>query len=79
MKKTTDHQGEIQSLALGSAYLDYCVKQGWLTKSGEGDNAQYVLTPKGEKKLANAPLNFDLSKMTSKGDQTKRKKRRRRF
>lgn len=80
MKKTTgEEQRVIHPLALGSAYLDYCVKQGWLAREGEGERAQYVLTPAGEKKLANAPLNFDLSKMTSKGDQTRRRKRRRRM
>jgi len=79
MKKTAGESRTIHPLALGAAYLEYCVKQGWLAKTGEGDSAQYMLTPSGEKKLANAPLNFDLSKMTSKSDQTKRKKRRRRF
>ncbi|MEE9553394.1 MAG: hypothetical protein V3W18_03765 [candidate division Zixibacteria bacterium] len=78
MKKTTGENRRIDSLELGTAYLEYCVKQGWLVKIGEGDAMQYELTPEGEKKLANAPLNFDLSKMTSKGDQTKRKRRRRR-
>jgi len=79
MKKRTGESRAIHPLALGAAYLEYCVKQGWLAKTGEGDRAQYSLTPAGEKKLANAPLNFDLSKMTSKGDQTKRKRRRRRI
>lgn len=81
MKKITVRGEEktIRSLELGTAYLDYCVKQGWLTKTGEGERAQYSLTPKGEKKLANAPLNFDLSEMTSKGDQTRRRKRKRRI
>ena len=80
MKKTTEGEHRtIHPLALGAAYLEYCVKQGWLAKAGEGDKAQYTLTPAGEKKLANAPLNFDLSKMTSSGDQTKRKRRRRRI
>lgn len=79
MKKTAGKKETIKSLELGSAYLEYCVKQGWLVKSGEGDRAQYNLTPAGEKKLANAPLNFDLSEMTSKGDRTRRRKRRRSF
>ena len=79
MKKVTGENRRIDSLELGTAYLEYCVKQGWLVKTGEGGAAQYELTPSGEKKLANAPLNFDLSKMTSKGDQTKRKRRRRKI
>lgn len=68
---------EKNPLAPGSAYLDYCVKQGWLVKSGEGDSATYELTPEGEKKLANVPLNFDLSTL-EKGEKEPRKKYRRR-
>ncbi len=62
----------INPLALGAAYLEYCVKQGWLTRIGEGETAQYELTPRGEKKLANVPFNFDLSKLTSSVEKKKR-------
>jgi hypothetical protein len=65
----------VNPLALGAAYLEYCVKQGWLTKLGEGDTAQYKLTPLGQKKLANVPFNFDLSKLTTSAEKKKRKHR----
>ncbi|MCP4582557.1 MAG: hypothetical protein GY839_13190 [candidate division Zixibacteria bacterium] len=61
---------------LGPAYLDYCVKKGWLTKTGEGSKAQYELTETGKKKLDNVSLNFDLSAITSKGDGPKKRRKR---
>jgi predicted transcriptional regulator len=61
----------INPFALGAAYLDYCVKQGWLAKKGEGQAAQYELTELGQKKLANVPFNFDLSKLTKSGEKKK--------
>jgi DNA-binding PadR family transcriptional regulator len=60
---------------LGSAYLDYCVKQGWLVKSGEGDAATYQVTPEGEKKLANVSINFDLSSVDKVDKEPRRKYR----
>jgi hypothetical protein len=72
MQDFSDHDRAINPLALGVAYLDYCVKQGWLDKIGEGDTAQYKLTPRGEKKLAKVPFNFDLSKLTKSGEKKKR-------
>lgn len=77
MEEYTDEGQEVNPLALGVAYLDYCVRQGWLTKSGEGDKAQYSLTPDGKKKLADVPFNFDLSALTKKGEEPKRRRRRR--
>jgi DNA-binding PadR family transcriptional regulator len=62
-------------LALGSAYLDYCVKQGWLEKTGEGA-AQYSLTEKGKKKLSNVSFNLDLSVIASRRDNTKKRRKR---
>jgi hypothetical protein len=68
---------EVNPLALGAAYLDYCVRQGWLEKVGDGQSAQYELTPAGEKKLAEVPFNFDLSKITRSGNPDKKKRRHR--
>ena len=65
------------SLAPGSAYLDYCVKQGWLIKNGEGECAIYMMTPEGEKKLSKASLNFDLSKIEKIDKESPRKYKRR--
>ncbi len=78
MDKHHDNDQPDEPLATRSAYLDYCVKQGWLIKSGAGEQATYSVTPLGEKKLADAPLNFDLSKVTRMADQPKRKRRSRR-
>jgi len=69
---------EKNPLELGSAYLDYCVKQGWLIKNGEGDSATYELTPEGEKSLADVPFNFDLSALEKIEKEPRRKYRRRR-
>ncbi len=77
MEEYSGEGQEVNPLALGAAYLDYCVRQGWLTKTGEGDTAQYSLTPDGEKKLADVPFNFDLSALTRTGEEPKRRKRRR--
>jgi hypothetical protein len=63
-------------LALGSAYLDYCVKQGWLVKAGDGPNAQYSLTETGKKKLSNVTFNLDLSVISKRRDNTKKRRKR---
>lgn len=82
MKKKDDTGTGIQfdsrldSFTLGPAYLDYCVKKGWLVKKGEGDTAQYDLTEIGKKKLDNVSLNFDLSAIIEKGDGPKKKRKR---
>jgi hypothetical protein len=77
MKKIIGNDTEENSLAPGSAYLEYCVRQGWLVKNGEGESAIYELTPEGEKKLANTPFNFDLSKLEKAGRDSLRKYKRR--
>ena len=69
---------DVRSLAPGSAYLEYCVKQGLLVKKGEGDAATYEMTPEGEKKLANVSINFDLSTMEHIKKPARRKYKRRR-
>ncbi len=61
---------------LGPAYLDYCVKKGWLIKTGDEPQAQYELTDLGRKKLDNVSLNFDLSAIVAKGDGPKKKRKR---
>ncbi len=77
MEELFNQNREVNPLALGAAYLDYCVKQGWLMKVGEGQAAQYELTPEGEKKLAEVPFNFDLSKITRRGEPDKKKRKHR--
>jgi hypothetical protein len=43
--------GPINPFAIGGGFLDYCVKQGWLIKSGTGRNVRYYVTESGEKAL----------------------------
>ena len=64
------------SFSLGPAYLDYCVRKGWLEKTGEPPNEQYTVTEAGKKKLGDVQFNFDLSTIISKGDGAKKKRRR---
>lgn len=78
MEEHYDEGQTINPLALGAAYLDYCVKKGWLAKTGDGDRVQYILTPDGEKKLSNVPFNFDLTKLSGAGEKRKRKRKRHR-
>jgi hypothetical protein len=75
MEEFSHQNREVNPFALGAAYLEYCVRQGWLTKTGEGQTAQYELTTIGEKKLAEVPFNFDLSKLTTASEKKKRKHR----
>ena len=65
-----------EAFSLGPAYLDYCVRKGWLKKTGDDDNPRYDITEKGKKKLGDVQLNFDLSAILSKGDGPKKKQRR---
>jgi DNA-binding PadR family transcriptional regulator len=69
-----EHQAD--SLGLGPAYLDYCVRKGWLEKIGEPPFEQYEITEIGRKKLGDVSFNFDLSAIISKGDEPKKKRRR---
>ncbi len=71
-----DGPGE-NPLAPGSAYLEYCVRQGWLVKKGKGESATYELTPEGEKKLADVSFNFDLSRLEKVEKEPTRKYKRR--
>jgi DNA-binding PadR family transcriptional regulator len=61
---------------LGPAYLEYCVRKGWLKKTGEPPLEQYEMTEAGKKKLGHVRLNFDLSAINSKGGGLKKKRRR---
>jgi hypothetical protein len=65
------HDDDIMSL--GPAYLEYCVKKGWLEKRGDEPNVRYEITDKGTSKLGHVQLNFDLSAITSKGKGPKKK------
>jgi DNA-binding PadR family transcriptional regulator len=78
MKQTGGNERGGDSLAPGSSYLEYCVRQGWLEKEGEGESATYKLTPIGEKKLADVSFNFDLSRLENTEIKPRRKYRRRR-
>ena len=79
-KQSIDKRPNLDSseapFSLGPAYLDYCVKKGWLTKTGEEPQAQYELTELGRKKLNNVSLNFDLSAIMSKGSGPKKRRKR---
>jgi hypothetical protein len=76
MPDLSGHDDLEKHLALGSAYLEYCVKQGWLTKTGEEPNAQYDLTEIGKKKLTNVTFNLDLSVISTRRDNTKKRRKR---
>jgi len=82
MKNTGGKSGENQTQNsesiphLGAAYLDYCVKQGWLEKSDDGPQAQYRMTELGRKKMANVSFNLDLSVIAARRDNTKKKRKR---
>jgi DNA-binding PadR family transcriptional regulator len=69
-------QHDADFFSLGPAYLDYCVRKGWLEKTGDGPTASYEITEKGKIKLGDVQLNFDLSSIESKGDGPKKKRRR---
>ena len=56
MEELFERGRDVNPLALGAAYLDYCVKQGWLNRSGEGTAAQYTLTELGEKKTGHGAV-----------------------
>jgi hypothetical protein len=66
----------LDSFTIGPAYLDYCVKKGWLTKVDDSEPTRYELTELGRKKLDNVSLNFDLSTISAKGDDPKKKRKR---
>jgi hypothetical protein len=42
-------RGPVNPFAIGGGFLAYCVKQGWLTQSGNRRNAKYYVTKAGEK------------------------------
>jgi hypothetical protein len=66
----------LDSFTIGPAYLDYCVKKGWLTKIDDSEPTRYELTELGKNKLDNVSLNFDLSAIIAKGDGPKKKRKR---
>ena len=66
----------LDSFTIGPAYIDYCVKKGWLTKVDDTEPVRYELTELGKKKLDNVSLNFDLSTILTKGDDPKKKRKR---
>ena len=76
-KSAAGHPQDAESIPhLGAAYLDYCVKQGWLEKSDDGPHAQYRMTELGRKKMANVSFNLDLSVIAARRDNTKKKRKR---
>lgn len=46
-------QGEpVNPFAIGGAFLDYCVRQGWLIRQGRGRAMKYYVTEAGREALA---------------------------
>lgn len=72
----SENDEKINLFTLGTSYLDYCVRKGWLEKTGEGPTAQYNLTEIGKKKLSDASFNLDLSAIASKSDGPKKRRKR---
>ena len=42
---------EVQPLKIGSAFISYCIKQGWIVQEGKGINAKYFVTGPGREAL----------------------------
>lgn len=42
----------VNPFAIGGAFLDYCVKQGWLLQQGKGRAMKYYVTETGREALA---------------------------
>ncbi len=38
--------------AIGGGFLEYCIRQGWLTRRGRGRASKYFATPAGREALA---------------------------
>jgi len=82
MKRNEPHNDQTarpvtpEDFSLGSAYLDYCVRKGWLIKSGDGAQAKYAMTDTGKRKLDHVSLNFDLSGIATKSEGPKKKRKR---
>jgi predicted transcriptional regulator len=47
----TSEKKAVNPFAVGGGFLDYCVRQGWLIKQGEGRHAQYFVTKTGEEQM----------------------------
>jgi hypothetical protein len=42
----------VNCFAIGGGFLEYCVKQGWLTRQGQGRTTKYYVTAAGRQALA---------------------------
>ena len=42
----------VNPFAIGGGFLEYCVKQGWLTRQGRGRSTKYCVTKAGREALA---------------------------
>ena len=75
-KSKIEFEHSEDAFSLGPTYLEYCVKKGWLERSGEEPNMQYTITETGKKNLDQVQFNFDLSAIKAKGKGSKKKNRR---
>ena len=58
------HGELINPYALGGFFLQFCVKNGWLTKEGNGKYAKWYLTEQGKIELTK--FNVEISKIITK-------------
>jgi len=42
----------VNPFAIGGAFLEYCVRKGWLTRQGRGRGTKYYVTEAGREALA---------------------------
>jgi hypothetical protein len=42
----------VNPFAVGGGFLEYCVKQGWLIRTGTGNRSKYFVTASGRVELA---------------------------
>jgi hypothetical protein len=42
----------VNPFAIGGGFLEYCVRQGWLTRQGRGRGTKYYVTEAGREALA---------------------------
>ncbi len=44
-------QRSVNPFAIGGGFLEYCIKQIWLIREGNGKEARYYVTEKGSKEI----------------------------
>lgn len=53
-----ENEKPINPYALGAFFLEYCVKQGWLMKEGQGRATRWYLTEEGRRELSKFDVDF---------------------